>query len=351
MTCPRLRSSAVLGALLFGLWTLGWLLLPFLLTWSLPGLLSFQGHEGLYDLPHHFLGEMAWLLFPAVFAVAFALAWLCLRLLLPSQSMTKVIAALCWAFSSRSLNAAVIAYLAALLGLQVVRFELGSRFESGWILIVAAMMLSAFAAWFLALNPRTASRPLLVAWWRPYWPGIPAFLTGILLMIVLPRGTDLLLDVAEDRIPTGWWVLAHLVDIVLGLATEAIALVVWWNRGHWSSVREGLRRLMTRPVLSAYLVYLLLCVGLLAVVAVPTFVLGAFEVYVVPQYQTWATAHGVALPLVFEALVALTRWVARAEIGILLMVVGLFFYLLGISRLLAPMVAPQVPEAVDGVGR
>lgn len=349
MTRSGSRSSAVFGALLFAVWTLGWLSLPFLLTWSLPGLLSFQGHEGLYDLPHHFLGDAAWALFLAVFAVAFALAWLCLRLLLPRRSMTAAIAALRWAFSSRSLDCTVIAYLAALLGLQVVRLQLGNRFESGWILITAAMMLSVFAAWFVALNPRTTSRPVLVEWWRPFWPGIPAFLTVILLMIVLPRGTDWLLDIAEGRIPTGWWVLAHLVDIVLGLATEAIALVVWWNRGHWSAVREGLRRLSTRPVLGAYLAYALLCVGLVAIVAVPTFVLGAFAVYVVPQYEEWANGRGGGLPPLFEALAALTRWVVeRAEIGILLMVVGLFFYHLGISRLLAPIVAPQESDTVDG---
>lgn len=351
MTRPRLRSSAVLGALLFGLWTLGWALLPFLATRSLPGILSFEDHEGLYDLPHHFLGDAAWALFPVTFVVAFALAWLCLRLLLPRRSMAAAIAALHWASSSRSLDCAVIAYLAVVLGLQVVRLQLADRFESGWILAIAAMMPLLFASWFIALNPRTASRPVLVAWWRPFWPGVPAFLIAVLLMIVLPRATDWLLDIAEDRIPTGWWVLAHLVDIVLALATEVVALVVWWNRGHWPTVREGLQRLSARPVLGAYLAYALLWVGLVVIVAVPTLVLGAFEVYVVPQYQDWATGHGVALPPTFDVLVALIEWAGRAEIGILLTVVGLFFYHLGISRLLAPIVAPQASEAVDGVIR
>jgi hypothetical protein len=196
--------------------------------------------------------------------------------------------------------------------------------DRGSIVVIAiSALLPSIAIPFFCLNPCTLDAPSPSHWWKPYWPGWKALLTVFALWIVY-AATSFALELAIDINPIAWEsVLLSLLDELLSACILVLAVALWLNRGHWQAARIDIRRLLGSGFIAEYVWQASAIALLLAVMAFPVLVAAVNLIFVVPQYESWAEANNLELPLGVRAQSVIAR--GHEFLYVLIVPFGLYF--------------------------
>ncbi len=336
---PLAFTRILRASLLMAGWCVGsvWGLLE--LTRPLPGVLTFEGTRGAYELLEMATGLSTAAALSSAFAVlcvAFVLGGLLFRWL---DREGEVRSAIRWSFSSRSLNAWAFVLTGAALLLMLWPWSEAPQAASGrtFALPLTLACLVVFVLLpFALLHPDRLQAPQPSRWWRPAWPGFVAVTAGVALVLLLPLFDAVIVGVLErlDR-PTAALVTRILTTVVESLAM-LVAVAVWLGRGDEFVIGQGLRRAFRIASLKAWFAYPLAWWWLVLPVVAPILGCAVLVFYVIPQYESWAELHRTALPPALQYIGMLGRRAqANGSLSLLLVSVAMLGpYLLGVGRLL-----------------
>ncbi len=281
-----------------------WPLLVLESSRGMPGIMSFRGDRGIYDLLDIVFQGPAWQLHLAVF-LAFALIF---RALLGTAAWLdhdgRAANMLRWVWAARSLRR--LALMAMILAVAVLALPSEARHIAGLVgmLFVFLMFVSAY---FFAWNPHTLQGETLVAWWRPHWPGWKT----VALVFALSMTASAGLDVAALWWGEGrrvWllclgWAASFLAEIALTFTAYAI----WFGYRRRSALHTAWSRLCRPDLLRAYIALDVYSRIVFLLVAAPVLVSSIVPIYFEPQFQDWANTHGERLPWLFQSVAAAGR--------------------------------------------
>lgn len=295
------RSLAL--ALLAASWCTGWLWLLLALMRPLPGVLSFKSDLGALELLELPAGRT----YPTVLFAVF-LACLLPPLLLSAlrnkcDGKGRALQSILWPLRSASFWLSCVAWTTVGIAFAVLLHDRGSIV----VIAISSALLLSIAIPFFCLNPCTLDAPSPSHWWKPYWPGWKALLTALALWIVY-AATSFALELAIDINPIAWVsVLLSLLDELLSACILVLAVAIWLNRGHWQAVRVDIRRLLGSGFIAEYVWQALAIALLLAVMAFPVLIAAVNVIFVIPQYEYWAEANNLELPLGVRAQSVIAR--------------------------------------------
>ena len=279
-------------ALLIGGWCAGWLWFLLALTWGIPGILTMESNRGAFEL----LEFAAMRPYPQVLVAVF-LFFMLAPLLLGAlrngwDGGGRARAALAW-----PLRASAFWFPGVLwcVGWAALWFVLQYRDELQ-LVALAVSMLVFVAMPFFGLNPSTLDAAAPARWWRPDWPGLRALAMCLALWVASSLASFVLGELSALA-PTSWMSVSLLAVDELGSACFlVIAIATWLNRGHWRAVRGDLSRIWRNGFVGAYVWQSVAIAVVFIALAFPILVCAILAIFVIPQYEQWATATGVELP-------------------------------------------------------
>jgi hypothetical protein len=291
-------------AALCAAWMTSWPLLVLESSRGMPGIISFRGDRGLYDLLEMVFQGPVWQLHLAVF-LAFALIF---RALLGAAAWLdrdgRAANTLRWVWAGRSLRR--LALSAMILAVAMLALPSEARHIAGMASVLFALLASV-VGYFFVWNPQTLQRESLAAWWRPHWPGWKTTAAVFALMLTASAGLDVAaLWWGQDR--RAWlqflgWAASFLAEIALTLTAYAI----WFGYRRRNALRTVWSRMCRLDLLRAYIALDVYSAIVFFLVAAPVLVSTIVAIYFEPQFQDWATAHGERLPWLFQSIAAAGR--------------------------------------------
>lgn len=293
--------KAIAWSVALAAWSVGWICGLLELTRPYPGILTFTGTSGAFELLEFPTGLSRTTALLCVFLACLLLALSALgmrRWLDPQRVATD---ALHWAFASKSLNGALFGYLGLVLLLAVLPASTNIDL-AGYALALTAMVLQLLFP-FCAWNPATLSQCKPGMWWVPGWPGWRAVVVVVILYLVSIVPSFAFSAIVETNQPFVIQLPIVAANAVLGLVTWLVIVVIWFNRGRLGGIRADFRRVtrwsFLRLVVWQSLLILLTC----AMLAVPVLVSVMLAIFVIPQYEAWTQSQGqsLALPLLMAA--------------------------------------------------
>jgi hypothetical protein len=281
-----------------------WPLLVLESSRGLPGIMSLRGDRGIYELLEIVFQGPAWQLHLAVF-LAFVLIF---RALLAIAAWLdrdgRAVSALRWVWAARSFRRLV--FLIMILAIAMLALPSDARHIAGMVGVLFALLASV-VGFFFAWNPQTLQREVLVAWWRPHWPGWKTVALVFALSLTANAGLDLaVLWWGEDR--RVWlqcleWVASFLAEIALTFTAYAI----WFGYRRRNALRTVWSRLRRLDLLRAYIALDVYSAIVFLLVAAPVLVSSIVAIYFEPQFQGWAESHGERLPWLLRNIAAAGR--------------------------------------------
>jgi hypothetical protein len=287
----RDSSRWLLLAVTAALWCVAWPWGLLELTRGYPGVLSFKGHRGAYEVVEALTHLPASMALFAEFLLVLLIGW-CVassrRWLDPFGVVTQSVR---WAFSSRSLNVGAIAFATITffvpLALYRGRGDASALFGMATMLLV---MLASFLAPFCAWNPATLARDQLARWWIPAWPGWNTVLMSISLGLVSG-----VLDLAFSALPEKS-AIVELIGLAAGSALNFMAWIfvatLWIDAGSFAAARRDFRDALRWPMFRQLLWQWILGCFVFFCVLVPVVSVAVMTIYIIPQYAASAKAHG-----------------------------------------------------------
>jgi len=273
------------------LWCVGWPAGLLELTWGYPGILHMKGHRGAFEVIELLTGVPGWVALLVAFLLVLILGWLVAasrRWLDPDRIATRSVR---WAFGSRSLNASALTFatIAIVVPLTVFR-GMVDAFELFEIAMILLVMIGSLLAPFFAWNAGTLSRPRLMRWWVPRWPGWKTVLATSVLFLTLG-----LLNAASDTLSGGYGVVslsAFLAGSVLSVVGWLFIAVLWLDAGSFAHARRDIRNALRWTVFRQLLWQSILGWFAFVCVLAPVASIAIMTIYIIPQYDAWANAHG-----------------------------------------------------------
>lgn len=291
-------------ATVFASWCSGWLWALLELTRPYPGIFTFKGDRGAYELVELPTGLPFSLVLAAFFAISLLVALvpgMARRWLDPERESWSAVR---WAFGSRSLNIAVATLL--LFGIVSIATNLLRDRAYIGVTIMIVTGLSGMLLPFLAWNAQTLSRPALMRWWRPAWPGWFAIVATVVLQagsVVMGWGSEAFSDAGA---PSWMKLFVEMASWIVDFFLWLVMAVVWLDHGRRALLPNDLRRVVRWPVLGLLLWQDLLLLSAAIAFLVPVLLIAVLAIYVIPQYEAWAQSQGQSLsePLRMVASVA-----------------------------------------------
>lgn len=334
---PLTFGRLLRASLLMAAWCVGslWGLLE--LTRPLPGVLTFEGTRGAYEMIEMTTGVSATVALSSAFvalSVVFLLGGVLFRWL---DREGDVRAAIRWSFASTSFNAWTLSLAgAAVLAMwpwPEARFAAFERAYATPLTLVCLPVLVLLPFALLHADRLRAPRPQ--HWWRPAWPGVIAVIAGVALVLLLPLFDAVIVGVLERLERPLAALVARVVTTVIESLAMLVAMVVWLGRGDEFVIGQGLRQVFRVAPLKAWFAYPLAWWWLVLPAVVPILGGAVLVLYVIPQYESWAELHRTALPPALGFIAATGRHVqAHAGLGMLMLILALLGpYLLGAGRL------------------
>lgn len=367
---PDIREA--LWSLAFALWSVAWPAGIVFAGGSTPGFLSLRGDAGLREVVEARVPLSYGIALSTWAVLAFVAMWALLRFWRWLEPDRQSIAAIRWAFSSRSLNLTVIALALAAFVLtwagqsESVVTWLGRispglvRFLVAWwwlILLITAAILSPLVLLCL-LNPLTLARERLERWWRPFWPGLTALVISTVCWLGIRMLLAIALDAMPASVPAPWSVVWHALEYAILTASDLAAFAWWFSRGRMADAKALGACFFRWSTLRVYLGFDLLFALILLMLCVPVIWLSIFNIYIGPQYEEWQRIGIVDMPMAYALLMDWGRSTDAVMPG-LLSAFGLMDLLFAsaLGRLLyrRAMIAGAIPghvhADVDGAGR
>lgn len=283
-------------AALVASWCTGWLWLLLQATRTLPGIISFQPGIGAFEL----------LEFPTGLPYRKVLLAIFLACMLPSLALGalrgwwdekgRAREALVWPLREMSFWLPCIAWS---IGGVMLALSVNSQ-DGSDLLIMAISIFVLLVSPFFCLNPSTLDAAVPTRWWRPAWPGVAAFWICLLVWLVYTL-VSFIIGEAIGIISMQWLAMAlWLLDVIISISVPALLIVVWLNRGKWRGIRNDFGSLR-RNAFVGELFWQGLAIGVvIAVLASPLLVMAAQAVFVIPQYEQWASQSGSELPYLLK---------------------------------------------------
>jgi hypothetical protein len=282
----------IASALLTGGWCAGGLWFLLALTWGMPGILSMQSDRGAFELLEVVTVRPSPLVLVSVF-LFFMLPPLLLGAVRNGWDRDgRARAALTWPLRT---PAFWVPGLLWCVGWAAVSFVLHDS-DSLPMVALAVSMLVFVAMPFFGLNPSTLDEAAPARWWRPGWPGIRALAMCLALWAVSSL-VSLVLGELSGVAPAAWMSVSLLVvDELLSACFLVIAIATWLDRGHWQAVRSDLLGLWRNGFVGAYVWQSAAIAIAFIALAFPILVCAILAIFVIPQYEQWASATGAQLP-------------------------------------------------------
>lgn len=305
MECLEVWSRSrrwMLLSVLIALWCIAWPIAMLELTRGYPGILSFKGHRGAYELIDVSTRVRAWMVLLGWFLMVLLLGWLVgvsRRWLDPQRMSTQSVI---WAFSSRSLNVGAIAMATAFIAIPVA----AQYFRSDGLVGIAGFLgmfvflVAAATAPFFSWNPRTLDGDRIGRWWMPGWPGWKAIASVLALLLLMMAWQFVLAEIPD---PVTARMAAFPVNSVLDFLFWVLIAMVWLDAGSFDRLRRDLGVVRRKSVFRQF-VWLFLLDGLVFLcVLIPVMSVSIMAIFIVPQYSEWARGNR-------QPLLDSLRWIA-----------------------------------------
>jgi hypothetical protein len=308
---PAVRD--VLFSALFALWCVAWPAGLVLLVDSAPAFVALLDDFAARKAIEFFSPLSYRLTLCALGGIVFAAMWLLLSLRRWLDPQAQAVQALRWTFSSRSFNATVLFAVMVVTGLLMAGFsaeslalslpafpDAGRFFVAWWFPIaLATPVVILILAFFLLFNPDTLARNRLERWWRPFWPGLPALVVGVVGWVLVPAVMAQAKAPMFFVIPAADWMPAGAIDIIgyaIELLCDLLVFAFLFSRRSVPGLREALRRLFRWSTVRAHIGLDVLVLGWMLVIAVPLLSVGVFDAYVLPSFEAWRQESGDGAP-------------------------------------------------------
>lgn len=280
------------SSLLTGGWCAGWLWFLLALTWGMPGILTMESDRGAFELLE-FAAMQPYPKVPVAVFLFFMLPPLLLGALRNGwDGGGRARAALAWPLGASGFWLPGVLWC---VGWAALWFVL--RSSDGLQLVASTVsMLVVVAIPFFGLNPSTLDAAAPARWWRPGWPGLRALALCLALWAASSLAGFMLAELSAVA-STSWISLSLLVGEELGSACFlVITIAIWLNRGHWRAVRGDLSRIWRNGFVGAYVWQSAAIAVVFIALAVPILMCAILAIFVIPQYEQWASATGAELP-------------------------------------------------------
>lgn len=315
-------------AVLVAAWCVGWLWLLLQATRTMPGLITDQPATGAFEL----LELPTGLSYPTVLLAIFLFCMLPVLLLGTLRNWWdgkgRALDALLWPSRAKAFWLPCLVW--SMSGVALLIFFKSQ--DGPGLVFMAISMLALMAAPFLCLNPSTLDATAPSRWWRPAWPGAAALGSCLLLWLastIASLAIGEVIAISPARwLGVGLWFLDELISIFI----PVLFIAIWLNRSRWRNVRGDLANLW-RNGFTGELQWQSFAIAVAAVaLAFPLLVTAVEAIYVIPQYEQWASRNGTQIPMLLQFQAELFR-----DYNLFLFVLGVpfgFYLLLVLGRLM-----------------
>ncbi|KAF1706792.1 hypothetical protein CSC73_14365 [Pseudoxanthomonas sacheonensis] len=262
------------------------------LTWGMPGILTMESDRGAFELlefatvrpyPQVLFAVFLFFMLPPLLLGALRNWW---------DRDGHARAALAWPLRAPAFWLPGVLWC---VGWIAVSFVLHDN-DGLELVAMAVSMLVFFATPFFCLNPSTLDDTAPARWWRPGWPGMRA----LAMCLAFWAGSSLISFVVGELTAIGStsWMTALLsvLDELLSACFLVIAIAAWLNRGHWRAIRSDLLSIWRNGFVGEYVWQSAAIAVVFIALAFPILVSAIQAIFVIPQYEHWASATGAELP-------------------------------------------------------